>query len=149
MDDSTVLGKLDWHGLGSSCLCQFLSSLEPVSGVCMYMYVTLGNSDRCYSEHCSLVVSGGCFWFSGEDDLRDVILAVTSLAGRWMDFGICLGMRQSALEIIQADNPHSCNNCLSKMLSQWLRQGYKVCTMLILQSSPHFIYITLVWCLKG
>ena len=56
MNDSTVLGKLDWHGHGSSCLGEFLSSLEPVSAVCMY--VTLGNSDSCYSEHCSLVVSG-------------------------------------------------------------------------------------------
>ena len=57
MNDSTVLGKLDWHGHDSSCLGEFLSSLEPVSAV----HVTLGNSDSCYSDHCkhtSLIVSG-------------------------------------------------------------------------------------------
>ena len=137
MNDSTVLGKLDWHGHGSSCLCQFISSLETVSAV----HLTLGNSDSCYSDHCkcTALLSVVMFLLSGEGDLRDVISVVTSLAGRWKDLGICLGVCPSDLDTILSDNPHSSSNCLREMLLQWLRQRYNVCTI---QSPPHLIYIT-------
>ena len=71
------------------------------------------------------------FLLADEDDLRDMISAVTSLAGRWKDLGISLGVRASDLDTILANNPHSSNNCLREVLSLWLRQGYNVCTTLM------------------
>ena len=71
------------------------------------------------------------FLLAGEDDLRDMISAVTSLAGRWKDLGISLGVRAGDLDTVLANNPHSSNNCLREVLSLWLRQGYNVCTTLI------------------
>ena len=71
------------------------------------------------------------FLLADEDDLRDMISAVTSLAGRWKDLGISLGVRASDLDTILANNPHSSNNCLREVLSLWLRQDYNVCTTLM------------------
>ena len=65
---------------------------------------------------------------AGEDDLRDVISAVTDLTGRWKDLGISLGVRPSDLDTILSNNPHSSSNCLRDMLLQWLKQSYNVCT---------------------
>ena len=72
-----------------------------------------------------------CYRFADVDDLRDMISAVTSLAGRWKDLGISLGVRAGDLHTILANNPHSCNDRLREVLSQWLKQGYNVCTTLI------------------
>ena len=65
---------------------------------------------------------------AGEDDLRDVISAVTDLTGRWKDLGISLGLRPSDLDTILSNNPHSSSDCLREMLLQWLKQSYHVCT---------------------
>jgi len=67
----------------------------------------------------------------GEDDLQDVISAVTDLTGRWKDLGISLGVRPSDLETILSNNPHSSSNCLREMLLQWLKQSYNVRTTVI------------------
>ena len=64
----------------------------------------------------------------GEDDLQDLISAVTSLAGRWKDLGVSLGVRSSDLDTIRSNNLHSSSDCLREMLSQWLKQSYNVCT---------------------
>ena len=72
--------------------------------------------------------------FAGEDDLRDVISAVTSLAGRWKDLGISLGVCAGDLDTILSANPHSPSNCLRDMLLHWLRQIYDVHATLKLQS---------------
>ena len=68
------------------------------------------------------------FMLVGEDDLQDVISAVTDLTGRWKDLGISLRLRSSNLDTILSDNPHSSSNCLREMLLQWLKQSYNVCT---------------------
>ena len=73
--------------------------------------------------------------FAGEDDLRDVISAVTSLARRWKDLGISLGVCAGDLDTILSANPHSPSDCLRDMLLQWLRQSYNVCTTLKFQPS--------------
>ena len=65
---------------------------------------------------------------AGEDDLRDVISAVTDLTGRWKDLGVSLGVRAGDLDTILSDNPHSSSDCLREMLLQWLKQSYNVCT---------------------
>ena len=61
-----------------------------------------------------------------EDDLRDVICAVTDLAKRWKVLGISLGVRAGDLDTIQSNSSHSPNECLREMLCLWLRQSYSV-----------------------
>ena len=63
-----------------------------------------------------------------EDDLQDVRLAVADLAGQWKDLGISLGIRSSKLDTI---NSPSASESLREMLALWLRQGYKVRTIII------------------
>ena len=66
---------------------------------------------------------------AGEDDLQIVRSAVTSLAGRWKDLGISLGVRPGDLDATA--NAGSASDCLREMLLQWLRQSYNVCTTII------------------
>ena len=61
-----------------------------------------------------------------EDDLLDVLSAVVDLAERWRKLGISLRLRLGDLKAILTDNPHSCSDCLSEMLTLWLKQNYKV-----------------------
>ena len=68
----------------------------------------------------------------GEDDLRDVRLAVADLAARWKDLGISLGIYLSELNAILLANPNSPSDCLREMLAIWLKQNYNVRTTLIL-----------------
>ena len=63
-----------------------------------------------------------------EDDLQDVRSEVASLAGRWKDLGISLGVRIGDLDEIISANPHSPRDCLREMLTKWLRQNYNVRT---------------------
>ena len=66
---------------------------------------------------------------AGEDDLQDVMSAVTNITGRWKNLGISLGMHAGDLETILLANPHSPSDCVREMLLQWLRQN-NVCTTL-------------------
>ena len=50
---------------------------------------------------------------------------MASLAGRWEDLGISLGIRPSDLDGIVSANP--CD-CLREMLTKWLKQSYNVRT---------------------
>ena len=52
------------------------------------------------------------FVLAGEDDLRDVRLAVADLAARWKDLGISLGIFLSELNTILSSHPHSPSDCL-------------------------------------
>ena len=54
---------------------------------------------------------------AGEDDLRDVRLAVADLAARWKDLGISLGIHLSDLDAIFSANPNSPSDCLREMLA--------------------------------
>ena len=67
-----------------------------------------------------------CILLADEDDLRDVISAVASLAGRWKDLGISLGMRAGDLDTILSNNPHHSSDRLREVLTLWLRQNYNV-----------------------
>ena len=75
---------------------------------------------------------------AGEDDLRDVISAVTGLAGRWKNLGISLGLCPGDVQSIFSANSHSPSDRLREMLLQWLQQSYNVCTTLILYL-PYFV----------
>ena len=68
----------------------------------------------------------------GEDDLRDVRLAVADLAARWKDLGISLGIHLSELNAILLANPNSLSDCLREVLAFWLKQNYNVRTTLVL-----------------
>ena len=74
-----------------------------------------------------------------EEDLRDVRSAVADLAGSWKDLGISLGMRRSDLDHILSANPHSPSNCLTEMLTLWLRQSYTVSITFVFHPF-YFIY---------
>ena len=80
------------------------------------------------------------FILAGEDDLRDVISAVTDLTGRWKDLGISLGVRPCDLDTILSNNPHSSSDCLREMLLRWLRQSYIVCTTDTSPPLPHKLH---------
>ena len=71
------------------------------------------------------------FLFADENDLRDMISAVTSLAGRWKDLGISLGVRAGDLDTILSNNPNSSSDRLREVLTLWLRQSYNVRITLI------------------
>lgn len=74
------------------------------------------------------------FLLAGEDDLLIVRSAVASLAGRWKDLGISLGICLSDLDAIFSTNPQSPHDCLRETLALWLKQNYNVRTTLML---PH------------
>ena len=88
---------------------------------------------------CLLRIMHSVCLLAGEDDLRDVRSAVADLTGRWMDLGISLGMRRSDLDHILSANPHSPSNCLTEMLTLWLRQSYTVSITFVFHPF-YFIY---------
>ena len=65
----------------------------------------------------------------GEDDLRDVRSAVASLAARWKNLGLSLGIRFS--DLAEINLPLPCD-CLTEMLALWLRQNFNVKTIITL-----------------
>ena len=71
------------------------------------------------------------FLLAGEDDLRDVMSAVTSLTERWKDLGISLGVHVRDLNTVLSNNPHSSSACLREGVTLWLRQSYNVCVTLV------------------
>ena len=54
-------------------------------------------------------------------ELRDLNnYVVIKCATAWKELGENLKVDKNLLKIIGKDNPHSCENCCSKMLSEWL-----------------------------
>ena len=80
---------------------------------------------------------------AGEDDLREVILAVANLAREWMNLGIFLGLHQCDLDAISKANPKSTRDYLREMLSLWLKQNYDV--RITPYTLPHFTKPTNVY----
>ena len=64
----------------------------------------------------------------GENDLQAVKAAVGDLAGKWHDFGLTLGIRNTDLESIRSSFYPTARVCLREMLTQWLKQNYNVST---------------------
>ena len=67
------------------------------------------------------------FLLADEDDLHDVISAVTGLSGRWQDLGTSLRLRSSDLDSIFSASAQTPRDCLRKVVTLWLRQSYNVC----------------------
>ena len=78
------------------------------------------------------------FLLADEDDLRDVISAVTNLAGRWQHLGIALRLRSCDLDAILSASAHSPSDCLIKALTLWLKQNYNVCITLVYIPRPTY-----------
>ena len=67
------------------------------------------------------------FLLAGEDDLHDVISAVTGLSGRWQDLGSSLRLCSSDLDSIFSASAQTPRDCLRNVVKLWLRQSYNVC----------------------
>ena len=66
------------------------------------------------------------YLLAGDDDFLDVLNAVASLAAKWEDLGLSLGLHPSDLENICSDYD-SLSKRLKEMLKLWLRRSYDVC----------------------
>ena len=47
---------------------------------------------------------------------------LVSVAPRWRDLGVSLGLDSSTLELIDADHPRDASRCLTEVLAKWLQQ---------------------------
>ena len=70
------------------------------------------------------------FLLADEDDLYDVISAVTGLAGRWQHLAIALRLHSGDVDAILSASVHSPSDCLRRVLTLWLKQNYNVCITL-------------------
>ena len=62
----------------------------------------------------------------GEDDHFDVLTEMMPVAGSWKTIGSGLRIDYGRLNIIQTDNPGNARECLSEMLTCWLKRNYNV-----------------------
>ena len=58
-------------------------------------------------------------------DLSDILKELTGVAAQWKHIGIHLGIRIDKLNVIQLQE-ESPTNCLTQMLTSWLRRAYDV-----------------------
>ena len=63
---------------------------------------------------------------TGEDDLLDVLEELMPVVNSWKAIGRGLRIDSGRLEMIQKDNPRDSKECLSEMLTCWLRRNYNV-----------------------
>ena len=67
--------------------------------------------------------SGACAEGSGgTPPLKDLLKELKSVASKWENLGIMLGIDSGILDNIVANNPKNCDNCLREMLKVWLKQ---------------------------
>ena len=62
----------------------------------------------------------------GEDDNFDILTEMMPVAGSWKAIGRGLRIVPGRLEAIQKDNPGNSKECLSEMLTCWLKRNYNV-----------------------
>ena len=48
--------------------------------------------------------------------------ALVSVAPRWMDLGVSLGLDSPTIELIHSNHPKDASRCLTEMLAKWLQQ---------------------------
>ena len=51
---------------------------------------------------------------------------MTPVAAKWKAVGLALRLKLGELDSIAASHPHNVEECLSEMLTQWLRRNYNV-----------------------
>ena len=59
-----------------------------------------------------------------EEDVFDMVSALIPLLTKWKEIGTALGLRHSALEIIEATNKGGARMCMQGMLVQYVRKSY-------------------------
>ena len=47
---------------------------------------------------------------------------LVSVAPRWMELGLSLGLEQSVLDALESNYPRDVNRCLTETLARWLQQ---------------------------
>ena len=62
----------------------------------------------------------------GEDDHFDILTEMMPVAGSWKTIGRGLRLDSGRLETINASNPGKPIDCLSDMISCWLKRNYNV-----------------------
>ena len=61
-----------------------------------------------------------------DDDFFDILKEVLPIAAKWRAVGQALRLKVGVLDSIAASHPHKVDNCLSEMLTEWLRKNYNV-----------------------
>ena len=67
-----------------------------------------------------------CIFLIGEDNLLDVLDEMMPVVNSWKAIGRGLGIDSGHLGMIQKDNPGDSKECLSEMLTCWLKRNYNV-----------------------
>ena len=67
-----------------------------------------------------------CLFLIGEDDLLDVLEEMMPTVNSWKAIGRGLQIDSGHLEMIQKDNPGNSKECLSEILTCWLKRNYNV-----------------------
>ena len=67
-----------------------------------------------------------CLFPIGEDDLLDVLEEMMPVVNSWKAIGRGLRIDFGHLEMIQKDNCGNSKECLSEMLTCWLKRNYNV-----------------------
>ena len=62
----------------------------------------------------------------GEDNLLDVLEEMIPVVNNWKAIGRGLRIDSGYLEMIQKDNPGNSKECLSELLTCWLKRNYNV-----------------------
>ena len=66
------------------------------------------------------------FFVVGEDDHFDILTEMMQVASSWKTIGRGLRIESGRLETIQESNPGKPKECLSDMLTCWLKRNYNV-----------------------
>ena len=54
--------------------------------------------------------------------LHAVNSELLSVAPKWMELGLCLGLEQPVLDALESNYPRDVNRCLTETLARWLQQ---------------------------
>ena len=61
---------------------------------------------------------------TGDDDWNIASVECGSLAAKWEQLSICLGLAKDNIDRIREDHPRDSAGCWSEALSQWIKQNY-------------------------
>ena len=61
---------------------------------------------------------------SGVDDLFDVMVELEPVTDRWKHIGLALRLDPSELKVIERENRDNLEECLSGVLTLWLKKAY-------------------------
>ena len=66
------------------------------------------------------------YFLTGEDDYFDILTEMMPIAGFWKAIGRGLRIDSGRLDLIQESNPGKPRECLSEVLTGWLKRNYNV-----------------------